>query len=344
MKIGLLIAAAWTAWIWAAGANAAEEVAYAPVTRASMAAAYVADATVQAVRQSVVSAQVPGRVVQLAVRAGDAVKAGQVIARLDDRELGAAEASSQASILEAQASLARAELDYRRTQDLAGRNFVSRAALDQAESQAKALRARVDALRASAGAASATRSHALIAAPYDGIVEATQVEVGDMAMPGKPLVTLFQPGALRVVAYVPETQIAAVRAGLVRQPPFVELGGQAIAGGQATVLPAADPGTRTTEVRVDLPASAPAVPGQFARLRFAVGEQPRLSIPAAAVLRRGELTAVYVKTAEGAVQQRQIRIGEALADGRVEVLAGVREGESVALDPVKAGIGAAAKR
>ena len=321
------------------------EIEVAPVVQSAAAGVYVVDATVQAVKQSVVSAQVPGRVLQLLVRAGDAVTAGQVIARIDDREWVAAEASSQAAIFEAQANLARAELDFKRTQELARRNFVSSAALDQAESQAKALRARVESLQANSRAAGATRSHAVITAPYAGLVAATQAEVGDMAMPGKPVVTLFAPGRLRVVSYIPETQMDGVRSGLVKTPPVVEIGGQRVPGMQTTILPAADPGTRTTEIRIDLPEGVQAIPGQFARVRFALAmaaSSPRLSIPETAILRRGELTAVYVRADDGRFQQRQVRLGEALPDGRIEVLAGLKAGENVALDPVKTGIEAVA--
>lgn len=324
-----------------AAAMAAAEIPVAQVTQTAATGLYVADATVQAVRQSIVSAQVAGRVLQLSVRAGDAVKAGQVIIRIDDRELASAEASSQAATYEAQANLARAELDFKRTQELARRNFVSTAALDQAENLVKATRARVDSLRANSNAATAMRSHAVVTAPYDGFVAATQVDIGDMAMPGKPLITLFQPGNLRAVAYVPEAQMEGLRAGLSKTPPEVELGGQIVVGTQTTILPASDPGTRTTEIRIDLPANVEAMPGQFARARFAMTKaEPvqRLSIPEAAVLKRGELTAVYVKAADGRFQQRQIRLGEALPNRRVEVLAGLKAGENVALEPVKAGI------
>ena len=336
---------AWCFFLVGAAAGAAEEIPVVPVTTTAAAGVHVADASIQAVRQSVVSAQVSGRVIELAVRAGDAVRAGQLVARIDDRELGAAEAASRAATLEAQANLARAELDYRRAQELAKRNFVSTAALDQAENQVKALRARVESLRASSEAAGAARSHAVLMAPYDGLVASTQVEVGDMAMPGKPVVTLFEPGKLRAVAYVPEAPMEEIRAGLGTNRPEIELAGQTLVGTQATVLPAADPATRTTEIRVDLPASVQAMPGQFARARFALGAAQsvsRLAIPAAAVLRRGELTAVYVRTAEGRFQQRQVRLGEALPEGRVEVLAGLKAGENVALEPVKAGIEASA--
>lgn len=321
--------------------SAFAEIGVAPVMQSAATAVYVADATVQAIKQSVVSAQVPGRVLQLLVRAGDAVTAGQVIVRLDDRESVAVEASSEAAIYEAQANLARAELDLKRTQELSRRNFVSTAALDQSESQVKALRARIESLQATHRAAGATRSHAAITAPYTGLVAATQAEVGDMAMPGKPIVTLFEPGRLRVVAYVPETRMEGVRAGLAESQPVVDVGGQRVAGTQTTILPAADPGTRTTEIRIDLPPNARATPGQFAQVRFALAistSSPRLSIPATAILRRGELTAVYVRIGGERFQQRQVRVGDALPDGSIEVLAGLRAGEYVALDPVKAGI------
>jgi RND family efflux transporter MFP subunit len=320
--------------------SAADALRVAPVSYSPAAGEYVADATVQAVRQSVVSSQVQGRVLLLAVRAGDAVKAGQLIARLDDREYGAAEAASLAAIREAQANLAKAELDHRRNLALARQNFVSAALVDQSAAQLKAQQARVEALRAGAAVTGATRSHALISAPYAGIVAATHVEAGDMAMPGNPVVSLFQPGALRAVAYLPEAQTTALRAALARTQPVIEIGGLRVPGVRTTILPAADPSTRTTEVRIDLPATVKAAPGQFVRAHFALGEAARLAIPAQAVLRRGELSAVYVRTAAGRFQQRQIRIGERLLDERIEVLAGLRAGELVALDPVKAGIAA----
>ncbi|WP_374401250.1 efflux RND transporter periplasmic adaptor subunit [Niveibacterium sp.] len=341
MKIRNLL---WLVWGVSFAGVAADAVPVAAVVRSSSAGMYQADATIQAVTQSVLAAQVQGRVLQLAVRAGDRVKAGQLIARIDDRELGAAEAAIQASVAEAQANLAKAEFDLKRSQTLAKQNFVSPSAVEQNEAQVKALRARVDAMRASVGAASASRSNTVLVAPYDGIVAATHVEAGDMAMPGKPIATVFQPGALRAVVYLPEVQLAAVRSALAKgATPEIEISGKVLSGVRTTVLPAADPTTRTTEVRVDLPASTGAAPGQFARARFVLGDAQRLAIPQAAVLKRSELNAVYVKTADGHFQQRQVRLGERLGEGRVEVLAGLKAGESVALEPVKAAIAAAAK-
>jgi len=108
-------------------------------------------------------------------------------------------------------------------------------------------------------------------------------------------------------------------------------------------LPAADPRTHTVRVRVDLPANVEGlVPGMFARVHFTTGEGSRIALPASAILRRGELTGVYVAGGKGGFSLRQIRAGEALADGSVEVLAGLAGGEEVALDPVQAGLAARA--
>jgi membrane fusion protein, multidrug efflux system len=105
------------------------------------------------------------------------------------------------------------------------------------------------------------------------------------------------------------------------------------------VVPSADPRTHTTQVRLDLPADAQGLlPGVFARAHFVTGRAPRLMVPRAAVLRRSEVTAVYVVDAQGAPRLRQVRVGTASDEKSVEVLAGLKAGEKVALEPVKAGM------
>jgi len=112
-------------------------------------------------------------------------------------------------------------------------------------------------------------------------------------------------------------------------------------GGAITVLPSADPRTHTARVRVNLPAEAAGVvPGMAARVHFLTGgDAPSgVAVPAAAVLRRGEVTGVYVADGKGGFSLRQVRLGTVLADGSVEVLAGLSGGEVIALDPVRAGL------
>jgi multidrug efflux pump subunit AcrA (membrane-fusion protein) len=104
------------------------------------------------------------------------------------------------------------------------------------------------------------------------------------------------------------------------------------------VVPVADTRTHATQVRLALPESADLLPGQYARAWFVTGETRALAIPEAAVLRRSEVTAVYVLDRAGVAQLRQVRLGEPAGDGLVEVQAGLLPGERVSLEPVRSGI------
>ncbi len=297
---------------------------------------YSAEAVVEAVRQSTVAAQIAGRIVELRFDVGDFVKKGEVIVRIDERAAAQAVAATEAQVRQAEAALRNARAEYERSRQLVAQKFLSPAALDRAEAEYKAAQARVSALVAGAGQAATERGFATVVAPYSGIVSARHVELGEMATPGKPLMTGFDPGTLRVSATVPQAQVAAIQAGAKAR---VELPSVArwIDAAQLTVIPAADPRTHTTQVRIGLPADVRGVyPGIYARAHFVTGRKPALLVPRAAVIRRSELTAVYVVS--DTIQLRQIRLGTAGDETRVEVLAGLKAGERVALEPVKAGM------
>jgi RND family efflux transporter MFP subunit len=300
-----------------------------------------AEGVVEAVRQSTLAAQVAGRVVELAVKAGDTVRAGQLLVRIDARTADQAVAASLSQVAEAEANLANAKRKYERNRDLLAQKFVSQAALDQAEAEYKAAQAQVAALKAGAVQASAQQSYTTIAAPYAGVVGGTSVEVGDMATPGRELVTVFDPRALRVVATVPQATLTLWKRDL---PIVVEVPAlrQALTPTRVTVIPLADARTHTVRVRLDLPPTEGMLPGQFARARFPVGTFRAIAVPASALVRRGELTAVYVVGADGRPLLRQVRTGETLADGPagplVEILSGLAAGERIAANPVQAGL------
>jgi RND family efflux transporter MFP subunit len=299
---------------------------------------YSAEAVVEAVRQSTVAAQIAGRVVEVRFDVGDVVKKGEVIVRIDERAASQAVAASAAQVQEAQAALANARSQYERSKQLAAQKFISPAGLEKAETDYKAAQARVSSIVAGAGQASTERSFATIVAPYGGVVSARHVEVGEMATPGKPLMTGFDPSSLRVVANLPQAQLPAIQAA---NRAWVEIPGMGkrIDARQITVVPSADPRTHTTRVRLDLPADVSGIyPGVFARAHFSTGRATRLLVPRAAVFQRSEVTAVYVIDEQGRPRLRQLRLGSAGDAQGVEVLSGLRPGERVALEPVKAGI------
>lgn len=305
---------------------------------------FSAEAVVEAVRQSTVSAQIAGRIVEVRFDVGDTVKKGEVIVRIDERQASQAVAASTAQVSEAQAAMANARAQFERTRQLLAQKFVSPAALDKAETDYKAAQARVSALLAGAGQAATERSFATVVAPYGGVVAARHVEVGEMAVPGKPLMTGFDPATLRVAATVPQARVGAIQA-LGRARIEVPSLGRWVEAERVTVLPAADPRTHTTRVRLDLPSDVRGVvPGVFARAHFVVGRAPRLLAPRAAVFRRSELTGVYVIGEDGAPRLRQVRTGAAGDADAVEILAGLKPGERVALEPMKAGMLTGASR
>lgn len=299
---------------------------------------YSAEAVVEAVRQSTVSAQIAGRIVDLRFDVGDHVKKGEVIARIDERAASQAVAATEAQVRQAEAALRNSRAEFERSKQLVSQKFLSQAALDRAEAEYKAAQARVSALLAGAGQAQTERSFATIVAPYSGVVSARHVELGEMATPGKPLMTGFDPGTLRVSATVPQAQIAAIQAGAKARVEVPSIA-RWVEATQFTIIPAADPRTHTTQVRLALPADVRGIyPGIYARAHFVTGRTAALLVPRAAVLQRSELTAVYVLTESGVPQLRQVRLGTAGDERAVEVLAGLRAGERVALEPIKAGM------
>jgi RND family efflux transporter MFP subunit len=330
------------------GPGAAEPVATAlraePARAASGAAARGFDGVVEALRQTVIAAQVAGAVVQLDVKVGDRVKAGQLLLRIDARAADQTAAAGDAQVLSARATQESARRDFERQQQLFQQNYISRAALDRAEAEFKTSQAQAASLLAQAGATRTQSSFYLVRAPYAGVVSELPVALGDMALPGKPLLTIHDPGALRIAASVPLSVAASLVPG---QPLRAELPGLPAARQWLTtlglqVLPTVDTATHTVQVRADLPAGlagAGLTPGLFARLWLpatagdGAAAAPRsLTVPTTAVVRRAEVTGLYVLDADGRPQLRQVRLGRVEGD-RVEVLTGLTAGERVALDP-----------
>lgn len=305
----------------------------------------VLDGTLQAVRQATLAAQMSGNVQRLAVQAGDRVRAGQLVAAIDERDALAALSRSQAAVAEAEALRRNAEQHAQRTRELRAQGFVSQAALDVAETSAQAARAAVQQAQAARAQAALARGHTAVTAPFAAVVLATHVEAGDLATPGRALATVYAPGAMRAVVQVPASLAEPVRQA--RQVQVLLADGRAIEPVARTVLPGTDPVSQTLEWRLELPHAAASglAPGQAVQVRYAsipatTTTTAPIIVPPAALLRRGELTAVYVVQGERFVL-RAVRAGADRGRAGVEVWAGVRPGERIAADALRAGLAGA---
>jgi RND family efflux transporter MFP subunit len=336
----------WVLGMWAAmsAAAMAEPLAAAPVQLREVEQTYSVDGVVEATRQSTVSAQISGRVKAVYFDVGDRVSKGQIILRIDEREANQALAGSRAQLSQAEAALQNARLNYERSKQLFEQKFISQAALDKAKSDYEMAKAQAEAGQAGAEQAALMQSYTAVVAPYAGVVSARMVEMGEMVTVGKPLMTGFDPSQLRVIANVPQDRLAAIgsRPNVSVEVPSLN---RWIKAASVTVQPSADLRTHSTPVRVDLPANLSNLyPGMFVRTHFVVGKESKLLIPQSAVVRRSEVVGVYVLDEKDVPRLRQVRLGEANAQGELEVLAGLNPGERVAREAVKAGMVAAGNK
>jgi RND family efflux transporter MFP subunit len=308
----------------------------AAVQRRTIPREYRLDAVVEAVNRSTVSAQTQGQVREILFDVDDAVEQGAVIVRLKDTEHRARLTQAVADQKSATAQLRQARDEYERIKGLYAKKNVSESAMDKATADLASSQAGFDAAGARLEQAQEQLKYTEIRAPYSGIVTKRHLEVGEIASPGQPVMTGISLDDLRVSVDVPQSLIPAVRAGGSVRVYLPD--GRAIETRAITVFPFADLESNTFKVRAVLPRETPGLyPGMLVKTGFVVGEKAELTVPTAAVVRRSEVTGVYVVDGDGRVHFRQVRLGRALDDGLV-VLAGLTEGEQVALDPIAAGV------
>lgn len=272
--------------------------------------------TVRADRTAILQARVPGVVGRIAATPGTAVAAGTVLVELDAQELAAKR--DQARALAAQAAA-----DFERAKRLFETQAVTKAEFDAAQ-------ARATGSTAAAAEADIIVGYTRIAAPFPAVVIRRLAEVGDLVAPGRPIVELEDPASLRLAVEIPESLAAHVAVGARLRAEVAAAGFDAEAA-VVEVTPAADPVSRSVLVKLALPPDHPALrSGQFGRVSVASAGGRLLAVPAAAIVSRGQLDAVFV-VADGVARLRLVRLGGA-SGGDVIIRAGLAAGETVALD------------
>jgi RND family efflux transporter MFP subunit len=324
---------------------------------------YEAVGTVEARQNATLAAKVMGTIQSVNAREGDAVASDAVLVAIVSRQLDAgftgARAGLEAAIkardaaaaarlaAEAQARLASAT--YQRYHSLALGESVSAQELDEVLSRrdaAAAARDRADAgleaaeqevmqARAALVAAGADRGDTFVRAPFDGRVTARLVEPGDLAAPGRALLTLEADEGFRVLMRLPEDHRGAVHPGQSLEVNLPALGPAWFPAAVEAVLPTADAATRSVAVRLGLPPRNDLAAGLFARVRVPVGQTRALRVPETAVVHQGQLTGVFTIGEDFTARFALVRTGVA-RDGRIEILSGLQDGQRVVVDPPSA--------
>ena len=308
--------------------TAVVEIAEAPLER-------VYDGTVEAVNQATMSAQTSGRIAEVYYDVDDYVEPGEPIVRFTNTEQQAQLRQAQAALSEALARQNQAAEEFSRASALFESGSSSKREYDTAVATRDAADARVAAARSAVESAQQQFEYTLVRAPYPGIVTERHVEVGEAVNVGQPLMSGLSLDSLRVVTNLPQQVAARVRE---HEAAIVLTDEGRVDATDITIFPFADTASNTFTVRVDLPDGQYRLyPGMFVKVAFVVGDAERLLVPTGALLRRSEVTGVYVVDSEERVRLRQVRVGNRFGD-RIEVLSGLAEGERIALDPVAAGI------
>ena len=288
--------------------------------------------------------QVGGKLAQRLVQPGDAVKAGQVLARVDPQDLELAESAARAELAAADVERSRAAADLARFSQLRDSGFISKAEFDQRKAAHDAAVARVAQARASLKGQSNRAEYAVLQADADGVVTGVDAEVGQIVAAGQPVVRVARTAEKEVAFLIPEGRLQTVRQ-LGEAEVTLWTGGPALRATVREVSATADPATRAFPARVQLHDAPESVQfGMTATVRFAIPvEQPLAQVPLSALLREGDSTAVWIlDPASMTVRRRpvgiqtmtdtQVVLGPGLQDGTEVVTAGVhllRDGQKV---------------
>jgi len=267
-------------------------------------------ATVNSKLRSVIESKVSGRIDKMLVTPGQKVKAGELLAELDVREI-------RAKLDQATPVREQAEKDLKRFTDLLVKRVITQQEFEAAESKARVARAAVTEAETMLG-------YAKVTAPFDGVITRKLADVGDLATPGKPLVEMEDPAALRLEAAVPEAIIDRIALG---SKLGVRIGANELEGVVREISPTANPNSRTLLVKLDLPASPGLRTGQFGRVAVPVAETSVLRVPASAVIRRGQMELVFIRDGDHA-RLRIVKTGKPIA-GQIEIVSGVIAGEQI---------------
>ncbi len=284
--------------------------------------------TVKPVYEAGVASKLLARVIEVRVRAGQAVSRDEVLVRLDDAELQARLKQAEAALAAAKSAHEQAALDFRRAQQLLESRAIARAEYDQFETALRTAAAQLERTQQAVHEARVLLDYATLRAPMTGIVVDKRVEAGDTVSPGQVLLTLYDPTRMQMVATVRESLAERLQVGQKLLGRLDALNYEC-EGVVSEIVPEAQAASRSFEVKVTGPCPPGIYSGMFGRILIPLGEEEVVVVPAEAVFKVGQLDMVEV-VVDGTLRRRSVRLGRQV-DGHYEVLAGLSVGEKVVL-------------
>ncbi|PNW28517.1 efflux RND transporter periplasmic adaptor subunit [Formosa algae] len=290
-----------------------------------------ASGKIQAKNSADLSTRSMGYVNSIPVNVGDQVRKGQLLIAINNADLQAKSAQVDASITEATAAFNNAQKDYNRFQNLFADNSASQKEMDDMTANFEMAKARLEAANQMKNEVNSQFAYSNIKAPFSGIVTSKNIEVGDMANPGMPLISVEAPGLFEVLAMIPENEISEIKTG-TNVNVTVKSINKTVTGKVTEVSTSAKHTGGQYLVKVVLnKTEAPLLSGMFATVQFPVAKKASASsiilIPTSALVTRGQLTGVYTTSQSGTAVLRWLRLGSTYGD-MVEVLSGLTENES----------------
>lgn len=286
--------------------------------------------TIRAVQEIEVSARILARIRSIAVTAGQAVRQGDVLVELEAEDLEARRREADAAVAAVRETEGQARRELERTRDLHARQIASDRDLERATTALQNAAAELERATQAAVAAQANLAFAVLRSPIDGVVVDKRRQVGDTAVPGQPLLTLYDPTRMQLVAAVREGLISQLRVG-GEVPVRIDALGLDCHGTVAEIVPQAAAGSRAFDVKITGPCPDGVYSGMFGRLSIGLGSRKELHVPLAAVRSFGQVDMVFVVGDGGVLQRRFVVLGEVSGD-RARVLSGLAAGEVILAD------------
>jgi RND family efflux transporter MFP subunit len=282
--------------------------------------------TVTAKQATDISSRILARIESIKVRAGDRVKQGDLLVTLEQTDLRARQSQAEERINGIDARLLEADQQLRRLQELFSQGMIARVELDRAVANQSSIESDKAEAQRVVEEMQSTLNYSMIHAPIDGRIIDRYAEPGDTASPGTRILSLYNPLSLRVDAYVREELALALDVGDEVQIEIPALQRHQT-GIVEELVPAANPGARSFQIKVSMTYAADLLPGMFARLIFVVGEHSRLLVPIDRIARVGKLDVVWVNQ-QGTILKRLIKTGRQHGT-EIEVLSGLEDGDMI---------------